>query len=161
MKFWREIWRVRNRPLSSETRQVTRQSQGYKGSETKSVLSLMHTQTVITDKYLLWWQKRSSLAHHGWQYRSDASKGSGHDHWCVYWVLIPCRARLNIKTIFPGIGIPMLKIRWSRDHLIFNMRIPILVRWHLYTETSPEPQRVSKRYPNSRFTNYMETGQLC
>ena len=32
-----------------------------------------------------------------------------------------------IKTIFPGMGIPMLKIRWSRDHLIFNMGIPILV----------------------------------
>ena len=34
-------------------------------------------------------------------------------------------------------GIPMLKIRWSRERLIFNMRIPILVRWHLYTEMTP------------------------
>ena len=31
----------------------------------------------------------------------------------------------------------MLKIRWSRDHLIFNMGVPILVRWHLYIETAP------------------------
>ena len=31
----------------------------------------------------------------------------------------------------------MLKIRWSRDRLIFNMRIPILVRRHLYIETAP------------------------
>ena len=44
---------------------------------------------------------------------------------------------LNIKTIFPGLGIPMLKIRRSWDHLIFNMGIPILVRRHLYIETAP------------------------
>ena len=31
-------------------------------------------------------------------------------------------------------GIPMLKIRRSRDLLIFNMGIPILVRRHLYIE---------------------------
>ena len=48
--------------------------------------------------------------------------------------------RLNIKTIFPGMGIPMLKIRRSRDRLIFNMGIPILVRWHLHIETAPWPQ---------------------
>ena len=45
--------------------------------------------------------------------------------------------RLNIKTVYPGIGIPMLKIRRSRDRLIFNMGIPIPVRRHLYTETVP------------------------
>ena len=31
-------------------------------------------------------------------------------------------------------GIPMLKIRWSWDCLIFNMGIPILVTRHLYIE---------------------------
>ena len=31
----------------------------------------------------------------------------------------------------------MLKIRRSRDRLIFNMGIPILIRWHLYIETPP------------------------
>ena len=31
----------------------------------------------------------------------------------------------------------MLKIRRPRDRLIFNMKIPILVRRHLYTETAP------------------------
>ena len=41
--------------------------------------------------------------------------------WGVSW------ARLNIKTVFPDMGIPMLKIRGSWDHLIFNMEIPILV----------------------------------
>ena len=34
-------------------------------------------------------------------------------------------ARLNIKTVFLVMGFPMLKIRWSRDHLFFNMGIPI------------------------------------
>ena len=33
----------------------------------------------------------------------------------------------------------MLKIRRSWDRLIFNMGIPILVRRHLYTETTPRP----------------------
>ena len=45
--------------------------------------------------------------------------------------------RLNIKTVFPRYGIHMLKIRRSRDRLIFNMGIPILVRRHLYIETVP------------------------
>ena len=35
--------------------------------------------------------------------------------------------------------LPMLKIRWLKDSVIFNMRIPILVR-HLYIETTPRPQ---------------------
>ena len=48
----------------------------------------------------------------------------------------PC-PYLNIKTVFPCIGIPMLKIRRSQDRLIFNMGIPILVRRHLYIETAP------------------------
>ena len=46
----------------------------------------------------------------------------------------PC---LNIKTVFPGMGIPMLKIRRSQDRLIFNMGIPLPVR-HLYIEAAPE-----------------------
>ena len=45
--------------------------------------------------------------------------------------------RRNIKTVFPGMEIPMLKIRRSRDRLIFNMGIPILVRQHLYIEAAP------------------------
>ena len=39
-------------------------------------------------------------------------------------------------------GIPILKIRRSRDRLIFNMRILILVRRHVYIET---PSRVPHR----------------
>ena len=35
-------------------------------------------------------------------------------------------SRLNIKTVFPSYGIPMLTIRRSRDRLIFNMEIHVL-----------------------------------
>ena len=45
--------------------------------------------------------------------------------------------RLNIKTIFPRYGIPILKIRRSQDRLIFNMGIPLPVRRHRYIETPP------------------------
>ena len=44
---------------------------------------------------------------------------------------------LNIKTVFTGIGISIIKIRWSWDRLIFIMGTPILVRWCLYIETCP------------------------
>ena len=40
------------------------------------------------------------------------------------------------RLSFPGMGIPMLKIRGSWELLIFNMGIPILVRRHLYIETA-------------------------
>ena len=42
---------------------------------------------------------------------------------------------LDIKPSFLGMGIPTLKIRRSRDHLIFDTGIPVLVRRHLYIET--------------------------
>ena len=41
------------------------------------------------------------------------------------------------RPSFPVMGIPLLKIRRSRHHLIFKMGIHILVRWHLYNETPP------------------------
>ena len=44
--------------------------------------------------------------------------------------------RLNIKTVFLRIGIPIIKIRRSRDRLIFVMGIPILVRRRLFIETA-------------------------
>ena len=50
----------------------------------------------------------------------------------------PPGPRLNIKTVFPRYGIPMLKIRWSWDRLIFEMGIPILARRHLYIEMAPQ-----------------------
>ena len=41
------------------------------------------------------------------------------------------------RPSFPGMGIPMLKMRRSRDGLIFNMGIPILVRRHIHMKTVP------------------------
>ena len=41
------------------------------------------------------------------------------------------------RPSFPGLGIPVLKIRRSWDRLIFNMGIPILVRGYLYINTAP------------------------
>ena len=49
---------------------------------------------------------------------------------------VDTRLHLNIKNVFPNMGIPMLKIRQLRGRLIFNMGIPTLVRWHLYIEPS-------------------------
>ena len=49
----------------------------------------------------------------------------------------PPGSRFNMKTAFARYGIPVLKIRRSRDHLICNMKIPIVVRRHLYIETAP------------------------
>ena len=51
----------------------------------------------------------------------------------------------------------MLKIRRLRDRLIFNMGIPILVRRHLYIETTPRSPSQYKdhlsRYRNGRETD--------
>ena len=43
----------------------------------------------------------------------------------------------NIKMCLTSIGIPMLKIRWSCDHLIFNMGIPTPGKDGLYIEAGP------------------------
>ena len=46
----------------------------------------------------------------------------------------PC---LNMKTVFPGVGMTFLNIRRSWYHLIFTMGISVLVKWHLGSETVP------------------------
>ena len=56
--------------------------------------------------------------------------------WNLWWPG-PC---LRIKTVFPGMGIPMLKIRRSWDRLIFNIGIPILVRRHFILRWLPDLQ---------------------
>ena len=48
--------------------------------------------------------------------------------------------RLNIKMVFPGMGNPMLKIRWSQDCLILNMGISIMSRQRLCVGTPPGHQ---------------------
>ena len=44
---------------------------------------------------------------------------------------------LDIKTVFPGMGIFIIKIRQLWDHLILIMPIPTLVRWYLYNDMAP------------------------
>ena len=81
-----------------------------------------------------------------WLYRELASRDGTGQNLCVFWgrskfsnnailelelqlawlSVESAGPRLNIKTVFPGMGIPMLKIRWSGDRFIFNMGIPIL-----------------------------------
>ena len=45
---------------------------------------------------------------------------------------------LNIKTVFPGMEISIIKMRWL-DHLMFIMGILIMERWHLYIGMAPQP----------------------
>ena len=45
--------------------------------------------------------------------------------------------RLNIEIVFKGMVIPKLMIKRSWHRLIYNMGIPILLRRHLYIETTP------------------------
>ena len=42
-----------------------------------------------------------------------------------------------LKTIFPGMAIPVIKMRPWWDRLAFIMGYPLLVKWHLYIETAP------------------------
>ena len=46
-------------------------------------------------------------------------------------------SRLNIKTVFLPIVIPIIKMRRSSDRLIFIMCITILSRWHPCIDTAP------------------------
>ena len=62
----------------------------------------------------------------------------------------------------------MLKIRRSRDRLIFNMGIPILVRRHLYSEMAPRPSfnmksviRCRNYHYNDKIKMVMRPSYLC
>ena len=57
-----------------------------------------------------------------------------HTQWDLKRRPVSC---LNIMTIFPRMGISILKMRWSSDRLIFMMGIFIPVRHHLYIELNP------------------------
>ena len=48
-----------------------------------------------------------------------------------------CQDLFNIKTLSTGMGISIIKTRQMWDRLIFRMGIPILLRLHLYIETTP------------------------
>ena len=68
--------------------------------------------------------------------------------------------RLNIKTVFPGIGISMLKIRQLQDCLIFNMGIPILVKQHLYIEMAPRMWLCSSWIHNGGSGSFQEAWEF-
>ena len=51
--------------------------------------------------------------------------------WC-YLHTETTRACHNTNTIFQGTEIPIIKVRWYCDYLIFMMGIPILVRWDFH-----------------------------
>ena len=57
----------------------------------------------------------------------------------IHTVSIGPRAgpHLNVKTVFQGMMISIIKIRRSWDGLIFIMGISILIIWHLYIDTDP------------------------
>ena len=57
-----------------------------------------------------------------------------------------CRTLSQYKYCLNKYGIPELKIRQSRDCLIFNMGIPMLVRRHLYIEMAPRLHYDTIRY---------------
>ena len=67
----------------------------------------------------------------------------------------PC---LNIKTVFPGMGIPMIKIRLSRDRR--NMGFPTLVRQHLYIEKGPWIQ-IIETYVKTIFLKWLFDWDQC
>ena len=56
----------------------------------------------------------------------------------------PC---LNIKLSFPGMGISLLKIRRSRDHLSFNMGIPVLGKTGIFILRQPPGCDVNAKQP--------------
>ena len=54
-------------------------------------------------------------------------------YWYIQWVATILRCHPASR------GIPMIKIRWSKDHLIFIMGILHLEKWSLYWNKTPNP----------------------
>ena len=62
----------------------------------------------------------------------------GIDDIILTFLVLNSGPHLNVKTVFPGMGISIMKIRLSWDSLIFIMGIPyIRVRQYLYIEMAP------------------------
>ena len=61
---------------------------------------------------------------------------------------------------FPGMGIPMLKVRWSHDSLIFSMGILILVKRCLYWDG---PLLLAPKYSHHQFSplTAISTDRYC
>ena len=72
----------------------------------------------------------------------------------VVW--IQARLLFSIRTVFPDIGIPIIKIRQSWDHPILMLGIPTLARRQLHTELGPCPDS----YEISAWVSVNETTEL-
>ena len=57
-----------------------------------------------------------------------------HHPFCLETLVSQAGSRFNIKNVFPGMAISIIKIIWSWDRLIFIMVMSILARRHLYIE---------------------------
>ena len=99
--------------------------------------------TLFCSLLLSYWKQGG----HSWKFLVYQSKYFQYNHVFVFYLW--CYKALHILNsfhtetvalsqykVFPGMGISIIKIRWPQDHLILIMEIPILVRWHLYIETS-------------------------
>ena len=75
-----------------------------------------------------WWNL------HFWERKNMSTQEEGYPTNALPLSLKRSGSRLNIKTIFPGLQIFIVKLR-SWDCFIFIIGIPILVRWHLYIES--------------------------
>ena len=64
--------------------------------------------------YVRWKQKNRQ--------KISVSDGIHQEH--LQWIVGPSGPRLNMKTVFPGMGMFMLKIRRSRDILILRQSLP-------------------------------------
>ena len=77
-----------------------------------------------------------------WQVRKTSSPGEAFIREglgsSLVGIMASCHGPVSIqRPSFPGMGIPMLKIRRSRDRLIISIGVLILMRWHLYIKTAP------------------------
>ena len=82
--------------------------------------------------HIQWQHNQFKYMHTEAQSSNPGYSNNTTENW-LEWKLGP---PVSIQTpSFLGIRISTIKVRWSRDHLIFIMEIPKLVRWHLYIGT--------------------------
>ena len=89
----------------------------------------------------------------------------------ILWSVCKLQRPVSIwRPSFRGMGIPMLKIRWLWDRLIFNMGIPILVRQHFCIVSGIQSVMILKYHNisyrceanlvwNSKYFNYKMVGE--
>ena len=97
---------------------------------------------IITSMLLESWHHWGSHTH--WRHISNSGA-----------TLICQGAIATYRCRLASIGIPKLKIRRSRDRLIFNMRIPISGNGSLYIETGPWFSHIRKPHFQQKFFNNM------